>query len=92
MFTDLLKDKNSSNQIQADSPQLRSYFYLLIDLSISLPNQYEAILNSQNPEFEEDDIMQMDQVKPNLFEQFLNEVFSTDHNLEMAEFQRHITH
>ena len=65
----------------------------MIDLSIKLANHYERYASNDflnPPEFDEDDLMQIDQAKPRLLKTFLDDVFLSDAVLDRTEFVKRV--
>jgi hypothetical protein len=68
----------------------------MIDLSIKLVNHYERLLGNADgaattmAEFDEDDLMQMDQAKPRLFQGWREEVFGEETLLDRNEFIKRV--
>ena len=79
--------------IQFDSKEIETCFFTMIDLSIKLVNHYERYATNDflnPPEFDEDDLMQIDQAKPRLFKTFLDDVFLSDAVLDRNEFVKRV--
>ena len=90
LFSDFLYPGDT---VSSEDPSLQHSLNLAIDLSTILINKFEPLTSEDpklTPEFDEDDIMQIELAKPRIFETFLDDVFGSDSILERQAFLRRI--